>query len=196
MECISSVSYSIGINGWPTEPFAAKRGLRQGDPISPFLFILAMDYFSRMLKGLSERPNFNYHPICQKMNLIQLGFADDLLLYCMGDLISVHMLYDCFQEFSQIYWSQIFVLPTKVIKLIEDTCRRFLWTEGVELTKRALLAWEKVCYPASAGGLNILDIAIWKRAAISKLLWNLCCKKDKLWVKWVHNYYIKGGQIC
>lgn len=95
----------------------------------------------------------------------------------------------------QIYWSQIFVLPTKVIKLIEATCRWFLWTRGVELTKKSLLAWDKVFYPTSAGGLSILDIAVWKRATISKLLWYICYRKDKLWVKWVYNYYIKGEQV-
>ncbi|XP_070040460.1 uncharacterized protein [Nicotiana tomentosiformis] len=95
----------------------------------------------------------------------------------------------------QVFWSQVFVLTKKVIKLIEATCRKFLWTGGVELTKKALLAWEKICYPNVAGGLNILDITVWNMASISKLLWNLCCKKDKMWVKWVHSYYIKEQQI-
>lgn len=62
MECLRSVSYSIGINGWPTEPFATRRGLRQGDHMSFFLFVLAMDYFYRMLRRLDDQPNFNYHP--------------------------------------------------------------------------------------------------------------------------------------
>ena len=92
----------------------------------------------------------------------------------------------------QIYWSQIFVLPAKVIKLIESTCKRFLWTGGTEVTKKALLAWDKVCLPRTAGGLHILDITVWNRAAISKLLWNLCSKRDTLWVWWMHCYYIKG----
>lgn len=61
----------------------------------------------------------------------------------------------------------------------------------MELGERALLAWDKVCYPRSAGGLNVLDITSWNKAAISKLLWNLCVKKDKLWVKWIHAYYGK-----
>lgn len=82
-----------------------------------------------------------------------------------------------------------------MIKLIEVTCKRFLWTGGVELTKKAILAWDKVCYPTSAGRLNILDIVVWNRATISKLLFKIYSKKNKLWVQWVHSYYIKGGQV-
>ncbi|XP_056688153.1 uncharacterized protein [Spinacia oleracea] len=41
MSCITTVSYSILINGTPTYPFKEKKGLRQGDPMSPFLFALA-----------------------------------------------------------------------------------------------------------------------------------------------------------
>lgn len=89
MECLKSVSYSIGISGWSTEPLAAKRGLRQGNPMSPFLFVLTMEYFSRMLKRLNDQPDFNYHPICSKLHLVQLRFGDDLLLFCRGDVISI-----------------------------------------------------------------------------------------------------------
>ncbi|XP_049366604.1 uncharacterized protein LOC125831456 [Solanum verrucosum] len=44
MECVQTVSYNIFINGEPTEPFNAAKGLRQGDPMSPFLFAIGMEY--------------------------------------------------------------------------------------------------------------------------------------------------------
>ncbi|KAH0774098.1 hypothetical protein KY290_011235 [Solanum tuberosum] len=87
----------------------------------------------------------------------------------------------------QVFWAQVFVLPKKVIQ--KASSRTFLCTGGPELSKRALLAWDKVCYPKVAGGLNILDVATWNKATINKLLWNICMKKDKLWVKWIHSYY-------
>ncbi|KAH0715293.1 hypothetical protein KY284_008198 [Solanum tuberosum] len=73
--------------------------------------------------------------------------------------------------------------------------KTFLWTGGCEISKRSLIAWERLCLPRAAGGLNILDVYQWNHASIGKLLWNICRKKDALWVKWVHLYYIKDDAI-
>ncbi|XP_060195279.1 uncharacterized protein LOC132624530 [Lycium barbarum] len=178
-----------------------------------------MEYLSRLLKSLQAKPNFNYHPKCERMHLVHLGFADDLLLFCRGDKLSVQMIYECFTRFSsisglivniskssiylggrllliktvlfsiQVYRSQIFVLPKKVLKAIEAACRIYLWTGGTEQSKKALLAWDTVCFPRSAGGYNVIDLYTWNKAAICKLLWCLCKKKDRLWVQWIHIYY-------
>lgn len=63
------------------------------------------------------------------------------------------------------------------------------------MSKRALVAWEKVELPYCAGGLNIVNLKWWNRAAICKLLWNLNKKKDRFWVQWIHGYYVKGQDI-
>ncbi|XP_075101608.1 uncharacterized protein LOC142177046 [Nicotiana tabacum] len=59
-------------------------------------------------------------------------------------------------------------------------------------SKKALVAWDKLCRPKSTGGPNITDMSVWNKAALLKHLWNICKKKDKLWIQWVHAYYIKG----
>lgn len=100
MECVSSVSYSILINGKPCPPFPARKGLRQGDPISPFLFALGMEYLSRCFVDMTEDPNFNFHPRCEKLKITHLMFADDLLLFARADPISVNMMFSAFNPFS------------------------------------------------------------------------------------------------
>ncbi|KAK4709666.1 hypothetical protein R3W88_004179 [Solanum pinnatisectum] len=95
----------------------------------------------------------------------------------------------------QKYWSEIFILPKKISQLIEQMCKRFLWTGKVEVTKKALIAWSRLCQPQLTGGINIIDMEIWNKAAISKLLWNMCTKKDRLWIRWIHAYYVKGRCI-
>ena len=101
MKCVKTVNYTIVVNGQNTQRFDAAKGLRQGDPMSPFLFTLAMEYLSRLLKGLKEEKNFKYHPKCAKLDVTHLCFANDLLLFSRGDLNSIKELHKCFTEFSQ-----------------------------------------------------------------------------------------------
>ncbi|XP_059294543.1 uncharacterized protein LOC132047528 [Lycium ferocissimum] len=49
-----------------------------------------------------------------------------------------------------------------------------------------------MCLPKSAGGLHITNLKTWNRAAITKVCWELEHKQDRLWVRWIHSYYIKG----
>jgi len=58
----------------------------------------------------------------------------------------------------QTYWSQVFALSQKVLKLIQTVCRVFLWTGKSGTLKRALIAWEHICLPKSAGGWNVIDL--------------------------------------
>lgn len=100
MCCVRSVTYSIMINGCPSSAFKAKRGVRQEDPLSPYLFVLVMDYLTRLLKTLKIEKHFKYHLRCHKQHIMQLSFAEDLLLFSRGELTSAKMIYNCFQQFS------------------------------------------------------------------------------------------------
>ena len=48
--CISIIQFSVLINGFPADFFGSSRGLRQADPLSPMLFLIMMEVFSRMLR--------------------------------------------------------------------------------------------------------------------------------------------------
>lgn len=65
-QCISSAHFSICINGEMVDFFEGKRGLRQGDPISPYLFLLVMEVFGKMLGKAFEEEKLKYHPRCEQ----------------------------------------------------------------------------------------------------------------------------------
>lgn len=55
--------------------------------MSPYLFVMVMEYLHSLLLKMGNDPNFNYHPKCRELNIMHLCFADDLLLFARGDLI-------------------------------------------------------------------------------------------------------------
>ncbi|KAL9241026.1 hypothetical protein vseg_015186 [Gypsophila vaccaria] len=100
MECITTASYSISVNGETFGFFKGHRGLRQGDPLSPLLFTLCMDYMTRILKYAAANYHFTFHPLCKKMQLASLMFADDILLFCKGEAESIMILLKAYTLFS------------------------------------------------------------------------------------------------
>ncbi|XP_019229886.1 PREDICTED: uncharacterized protein LOC109210864 [Nicotiana attenuata] len=232
MECVTTVNYTNMVNGETTPPFDVAKGLRQGDPISPFLFAIVMEYLSRNLNKLKEVKGFKFHPRCAKLGITHLNYADDLLIFSRGDLNLVSHIQECFNHFSQVsslqanlkkssmyfggvqqstrveiiqklgytigelpfkylgiplatkklsliqwypliekivarisswtakklsyagivqlvqtvlfgirsYWSQLFNLPVKVMKMIEAYCRSYIWSGINAITKKSLVA--------------------------------------------------------
>uniref|UniRef100_A0A2N9I0Z5 Reverse transcriptase domain-containing protein n=1 Tax=Fagus sylvatica TaxID=28930 RepID=A0A2N9I0Z5_FAGSY len=101
-ECVSFVSFSILINGGKTDYFKPSRGLRQGDPLSPYLFILCQEVLSRLIDR-----QFNSGAINGvKMNpsgpaFTHVMYADDLMLFAKATSRKVSMLDDCLELYCQ-----------------------------------------------------------------------------------------------
>ncbi|XP_057444610.1 uncharacterized protein LOC130736850 [Lotus japonicus] len=82
MKCVTSVSFSIMLNGNPQPTFEPHRGLRQGDPLSPYLFILCGEVFSALIEKSILSSDLTGLKISRHAHAIShLLFADDSVLF-------------------------------------------------------------------------------------------------------------------
>ncbi|KAL5169644.1 Transposon TX1 uncharacterized protein [Glycine soja] len=102
MECVSSTSFSVAVNGSIYGHFKGQRDLRQGDPLSPYLFVLYLEYFSRDMSSLKDDANFKFHPNCVGIQLSHLAFVDDIMLLSRGDIPSVSTMFAKLQHFCRV----------------------------------------------------------------------------------------------
>ncbi|XP_062100714.1 uncharacterized protein LOC133806637 [Humulus lupulus] len=100
MTCMRGASYCLMLNGRLHGNFQGGKGLRQGDPISPLLFVIVMEYLTRSLLQAAKGKGFKFHPLCKSLNLINLCFADDLLVVCKANSSSIQIIQHSLEEFS------------------------------------------------------------------------------------------------
>ncbi|GKC37159.1 putative RNA-directed DNA polymerase, eukaryota, reverse transcriptase zinc-binding domain protein [Tanacetum coccineum] len=102
MACVTSTSFSININGDLNEYFKGKRGLRQRDLISPYLFTLVMEILTLILKRkIREDDAFKYHNKCDKQKIVNICFTDDLILFVRAEVHSAKITFDVLEEFKE-----------------------------------------------------------------------------------------------
>ncbi|XP_074300064.1 putative mitochondrial protein AtMg01250 [Silene latifolia] len=102
MGCISGSWFSIKVNGGVHGFFKGQSGLRQGDPLSPYLFVLSMEILSRYLRKLDTHPMVSLHPKCAKLKLTHLVFADDLMLFTRGMFLRLRVFVDIPGQFTSV----------------------------------------------------------------------------------------------
>lgn len=102
-QCITSTSFSINVNGSLCGYFKGLKGIRQGDPLSPSLFVIAMKVMSRLLESKFADGSIGYHPKASEVRISSLAFADDLMIFYdekVSSLRSINAVLDTFKDLS------------------------------------------------------------------------------------------------
>ena len=102
--CLSSVSYAILVNGNAKGWVKTSRGLRQGDPLSHFLFTIVADVLSRMMLKAKERSVLEGFKVGRnRIRVSHLQFADDTIFFansCAEELQTLKSLLLVFRQIS------------------------------------------------------------------------------------------------
>lgn len=101
MSCITDVSYSVLLNGEAASFFNSERGLRQGCPLSPLLFLLIMEDLSRTITSARDRNQLKSIEIAENFFLTHLLFVDDILIFLNGSIGDTTTLQNIFTLFQQ-----------------------------------------------------------------------------------------------
>jgi hypothetical protein len=130
MACVSSVRYKVRFNNGESELIIPTRGLRQGDPLSPYLFLLCAEGLTAMINAEEEEGNIIGVKVCRATPAIShLLFADDSLILMRADSRNASSLRHALDRYCQASGqlvsdakSSIFFSPCTSVEVKEEIC--------------------------------------------------------------------------
>ncbi|XP_019460143.1 PREDICTED: uncharacterized protein LOC109359903 [Lupinus angustifolius] len=210
---LHSAKLSINVNGQSVGFFSCRRGVRQGDPLSPLLFCLAEDVLSRGISKLVLEGQLC--PISGPSNLYtpsHVLYDDDILIFYKGIKRNIMALKTLIIDYANASGQHISLSkcrfystsasPRKILALSStlgfshdsllqnlDKCiRNFIWSGDTSIRKIATVSWHKVCSPSNSGGLGLRSIKAMNQAALIKLAWEMFSSNQEWAILYRHRF--------
>ena len=179
--CISTIQFSVLINGSLVDLFGSSRGLRQGDPLSSMLFLIMMEVFSRMLRRVEGASLIRGFKAESKRGggecVSHLLFANDTILFYYVDVKQILHIQLLLLYFQTVTGLKVNVQKSEVVPIREvDDVHALakIWAVELELCLCLILA---CCWGASHKSPSIWNpilekneqkLARWKKLDLSK----------------------------
>ncbi|XP_024016341.1 uncharacterized protein LOC112089817 [Eutrema salsugineum] len=221
MFCISSVSYQVLLNGEPRGKITPSRGLRIGDPLSPFLFILCTEALISLLKGAEEEKRISGLKVAQASPPVShLLFADDSLFFCKAELQQGAEIFRILNTYGSASGQQLNLGKSSIMfgnrvdpnlkqgirnaigitsegewvwvtDKLRSAIANFWWSSKPNNGGIHWIAWDKICIPKEMGGLGFRDLQDFNLALLAKQLWRLILYPSSLLARVLRGRYYR-----
>ncbi|XP_042003915.1 uncharacterized protein LOC121752889 [Salvia splendens] len=200
--CINSCWFSVLLNGTSAGFFKSTRGLRQGDPLSPSLFILAADYLSRVLDRLIlGQKQMRFNTARYTMGVSHLSYADDIIIFTQARRASLRKLRGCLKHYEEVSGQKINegkscfyidnkhvgwadgITAEKISQKIHCWCHKHLSFGGrltlIKSILEAILVHVFQVLEPTKGALRMLE------QVLARYFWGSCNTSKKThWIRW------------
>ncbi|OMO90520.1 reverse transcriptase [Corchorus capsularis] len=169
MTCVRAVSYSVLVNGVPTDKFAPSRGIRQEDPLSPYLFLFCMEGLSCLLQHAERSREIQGVSVARYAPRVShLFFADDSLLFLHAKEVECDAILRILKIFEYVSGQQINVDKSAILfsNNTPDCIRVSIMAKlGVQqvLDKNKYLGLPIMIGRSKRAELQMIRDRIWKR---------------------------------
>ncbi|KAL6557628.1 hypothetical protein OROMI_017978 [Orobanche minor] len=180
--CISNCWFSILVNGQSAGFFKSDRGIRQGDPLSPLIFAIAADYFSRSIDKMFDRNPTMFYKIKKNVKITHLAYADDILIFLNATKKNLHLLNNCLTHYENVSGQKVNNFKSNFI-MYKPTPQVASWVQRISGFKNATLP---VMY---------LGVPLWKGFQSFEMYSPLISKIKTIILNWNHHLLSTGGRL-
>ncbi|KAA3479973.1 reverse transcriptase [Gossypium australe] len=177
MRCVCSVTYSVSLNRCNSEWFSPSRGLRQGDSLSPFLFLICAEGFSTLISEAKQKGLMQGAPIGRARKRVE-GWSLRYLSIGGKKVFIKSVL-----QAIPLYVMQCFLMLKSLCRKLEGIMNKFWWTNNKTSKGVHWSGWEPLCKPKDAGGMGFKNLFLFNKALLAKQVWRILTQPKFLLAK-------------